>query len=90
MRWLEIASQILLILSIFNIVLAAPVAVREINEGRVNAVDVATVRMAALEKRLDVEDRWSTNAVYLVDESTGSDSTASSSSTPAELDTATS
>jgi hypothetical protein len=55
MRWHKIAPQILLILSIFNFVLAAPVTIREINEVRINAVDVANLKvgMAASEKRLD-------------------------------------
>ncbi|KAF8506731.1 hypothetical protein F5888DRAFT_1629913 [Russula emetica] len=55
MRRHKIASQILLILSIVNFVLAVPqaVAVQEINEVRVNAVDVAKVGMAASEKRID-------------------------------------
>jgi hypothetical protein len=94
MRWHKIASQILLILSIFNFVLAAPVAVREINEVRVDAVDVAKVWMAASEKRMDPGDRSSTNAGYLTDESViewntiSSDSTASGSES--DSDTATS
>ena len=93
MQLLIIASEILLILSIFNFVLAAPVAVREINEVRVNAVDVDKVGMTASEKRMDPEDQWSTNAGSLADESTrtiSSDSTASSAPTPPEPDTATS
>ncbi|KAF8490849.1 hypothetical protein F5888DRAFT_1892444 [Russula emetica] len=90
MRRHKIASQILLILSIFNFVLAAPVAVREINEVRVNAVDTAKVRMAVSEKRMDPEDQSSTNAGYLTNEEV-SWSTASSYSTgSSELDTATS
>ena len=57
MRRHKTASQILLILSISNFVLAAPVAVREINEVCVNAVGVAKVGMAASEKRMDPGDR---------------------------------
>jgi hypothetical protein len=72
----KIASQSLLILSTFNFVLAAPVAVREINEVRaVNAVDVAKVGMVTSEKRMDPG---------------GQSSTASSSSTSSDSDTATS
>jgi hypothetical protein len=88
-----IASQILLIPSIFNFVLAAPVAVREINEVRANAVEVAKVWMAASEKRMDPGDQLSTNAGYLTDESVIEWNTISSDSTTAsspELDTATS
>ncbi|KAF8503291.1 hypothetical protein F5888DRAFT_1631307 [Russula emetica] len=92
MRRHKIASQILLILSIFNFVLAVPVAVREMNEVRVNVVDVAKVGMTASEKRMDPGDQFSTNAEYLTDVSTilNSDSTTSSTSTSEELDTATS
>jgi hypothetical protein len=69
-------------------VLAVPVAVRVINEVRVNAVDVAKVGMAASEKRMDPGDQSLTNAGYLTDDSTtiNLDSTVSSSLTSAELD----
>jgi hypothetical protein len=93
MRRPTIAPQILLILSIFNFVLAAPVATPEINEVRDIAVDGAKVRMAVSEKRMEPGDEWSTNAAYLTDEeevtwnTISSDSTASSSFTS---DTATS
>jgi hypothetical protein len=91
MRRHETASQILLILSIFNFVLAAPVAVREINEVRANAVDTAKVRMAVSEKRMDPVDQSSTNAGYLTDESVVTWNTISSDSTASsESDTATS
>lgn len=92
-------SQILLILSIFNFVLAAPLAVREINGVGVNAVDAAEAGMAVSKKRMDPGDESSTNAAYLTDEEVvtwdtiSSDSTAntgSSSQTSQESDTATS
>src|SRR6266852_2036509 len=67
MRWHKIASRILPILPIFNFVLAAPVAVREINEVRVNAAEAAKVGMAVSEKRMDPGDQLSTNTGYLTD-----------------------
>ncbi|KAI0280954.1 hypothetical protein BGY98DRAFT_932380 [Russula aff. rugulosa BPL654] len=98
MRGFKTVSLILLILPIFSFVLAAPVAVREINEVRVNAVEVAKVGMATSEKRMDPGpgDQSSTNVAYLTDESViewntiSPESTASSSTTPSELNTATS
>jgi hypothetical protein len=98
MRGFKIVSLTLLILPIFSFVLAAPVAVREINEVRVNAVEVAKVGMATSEKRMDPGpgDQSSTNVAYLTDESViewntiSPESTASSSTTPSELNTATS
>lgn len=88
-RHTEIASQILLILSIFNFVLAAPIAVQERNEVHVNAVDIAKVGMVASEKRMDPGDRFSTNAGALTVEwnTISSDGMSGSSS---EGDTATS
>jgi hypothetical protein len=49
------ASWILLVLSIINFTLAAPVAVRDIHREHANldAVDVAEVRMAVLQKCID-------------------------------------
>ena len=65
---------------------------------RVNAVEVAKVGMATSEKRMDPGpgDQSSTNVAYLTDESViewntiSPESTASSSTTPSELNTATS
>ncbi|KAN0116317.1 hypothetical protein V8E52_005936 [Russula decolorans] len=94
MRRYKIASQILLILSIFNFVLAVPVAVREIDEVRVNAVDAAKVGTAASEKRMDPGDQSSTNVGYLTDVSATEWNTISSDSAGSKFseldDTATS
>jgi hypothetical protein len=57
---------------------------------RVNTLDVAKIRMASLEKRMDPDDQSSTNVGYLTHGPTSWDSTALSSPTPAESDTATS
>lgn len=53
MRQYRIASWILLIHSIINFTLVAPVAVGDINKVRVNVVDVAKDRMAVLRERMD-------------------------------------
>ena len=82
---------------------AAPVAVQNINELRISAVDPAKVGMAVSEKRMmdpdtdsDPGDQWSTNVNQPADESAGSwktansDITASGSLASSEFDTATS
>jgi hypothetical protein len=57
MRQYRIASWILLIHSIINFTLAAPVAVGDKNRVRVNVVDVALKdRMAVLQERMDYND----------------------------------
>jgi hypothetical protein len=53
MRRHRIASWILLIHSIINFTVAAPVAVGDINGVRVNVVDVTKDRMAVLHKRMN-------------------------------------
>jgi hypothetical protein len=65
-----IAFWILFILSVLHLALAAPVPVGETPEARSNAVDVFKDRIAALEKRMDIDlgDRWSTNEAYRKDD----------------------
>jgi hypothetical protein len=62
MRWCETTSRILLILSIVNFALAAPVAVREIHEVRVNMADVAKdgTGVSHPQTRDDPWTQWST------------------------------
>jgi hypothetical protein len=70
-----IAFWILLILFVFHwhFALAAPVAVREMLEVRINAVDVLKDGKAAWERRMDLddEDAWSTNEGYRKDDNPG-------------------
>jgi hypothetical protein len=64
MRQYRIASWILLIHSIINFTLAAPVAVAGTHGVRVNVVDVAKYRMAVLQERMDEnpdEGQWSSD-----------------------------
>jgi len=53
MRRYRIASWVLLILSVFDFTLAAPVAAQDIHGVRVNVVDAANDRIAALQKRME-------------------------------------
>ena len=57
----------LVLLSVSNFVLAAPVAARETLEVRSYVVDVLENDIASWKKRMDDEDRWSTNEAYLKD-----------------------
>lgn len=68
MRWYETTSRILLILSVINFAFAAPVAVRDIHEVRVDTADVAkdgtSASQSQTRKRLDSWAQWTTtNAV---------------------------
>ena len=56
MRRYRTTSWILLILSIINVTLGAPIAGRDINGVRANGVDVDKDMTAALQKRMDSDD----------------------------------
>ena len=62
MKQHKIVAQILVILSVFNYALAAPVLARGIREVRVNVVDVTEDVTTALRKRWIPLDASSTNA----------------------------
>jgi hypothetical protein len=63
MRRYKNVARFLLTFPSSTFALAAPVAVRDIHEVRVDVVDVAEDRTAASQKRQGQSDEWSTNVV---------------------------